>query len=197
MTNENDLIQKLMMSKKIMDIHNKTPRGQTPSGHFDIPQVEEFQSPQASYNIPQDVLSEVSQPSYPSKKPNQGLPTQDRILASKLPDEIKKLMIEHPIVQPNQMSGPTLSSDLVEKAARLMNTDASGKPMSKTPQRQVVSESVLDNTSLRSILKEVVQEVLEENGLITESTTKSNDVFSFRVGKHIFEGKVTKIKKIQ
>ena len=193
MLNENSLLQKLAMSKKIMDVHNQIPRGQVQGNIPQTPELQEFQTPNINYNLPQDLMME----SQPTIRPNNELPSKERILQSKLPDEIKKLMIEHPIVQPNQMSGPTLSSDLVEKAARLMNTDASGKPMSKTPQRQVVSESVLDNTSLRSILKEVVQEVLEENGLITESTTKSNDVFSFRVGKHIFEGKVTKIKKIQ
>jgi hypothetical protein len=46
------------------------------------------------------------------------------------------------------------------------------------------------------MLKEVVEEVLLENGILAESTQKSNEVFSFKVGKHIFEGKVTKIKKI-
>jgi DUF917 family protein len=29
-----------------------------------------------------------------------------------------------------------------------------------------------------------------------ESTDKTNELFSFKVGKHIFEGKVTKIKKL-
>jgi hypothetical protein len=45
-------------------------------------------------------------------------------------------------------------------------------------------------------MKEVVQEVLKENGLLTESETKSNEVFKFRVGQHIFEGKLVKVKKI-
>jgi len=47
------------------------------------------------------------------------------------------------------------------------------------------------------MVMEAVREVLSENGLITESVTKTNDVFSFRVGSHIFEGKVTKIKKLK
>ena len=46
------------------------------------------------------------------------------------------------------------------------------------------------------MLKEVVTEVLSENGLLTESEKNSNEVFKFRVGQHIFEGKLTKIKKI-
>ena len=49
---------------------------------------------------------------------------------------------------------------------------------------------------LRSILKEVVTEVLEESGLLVESEKKSNETFKFRVGNHIFEGTLTKIKKI-
>jgi hypothetical protein len=41
-----------------------------------------------------------------------------------------------------------------------------------------------------------VEDVLKENGLLVESTSRTNDLFTFKVGKHIFEGKLTKIKKI-
>jgi len=71
------------------------------------------------------------------------------------------------------------------------------KPQQPQPQRQNVSESVLDNKNLRSMLKEVVQEVLKENGLITESTSKSDEVMMIKVGKHIFEGKISKVKKLK
>jgi hypothetical protein len=46
------------------------------------------------------------------------------------------------------------------------------------------------------MINEAVNEALHENGLITESSEKSNEVFTFKVGKHVFEGKVTKIKKL-
>ena len=46
------------------------------------------------------------------------------------------------------------------------------------------------------MISEAVNEALTENGLLVESTEKSNEMFTFRVGKHIFEGKVTKIKKV-
>ena len=46
------------------------------------------------------------------------------------------------------------------------------------------------------MINESINEALNENGLLIESTEKSNEIFSFKVGKHIFEGKVTKIKKI-
>jgi hypothetical protein len=47
------------------------------------------------------------------------------------------------------------------------------------------------------MLKEVVKEVLTENGILSESSQKTNETFSFKVGKHLFEGNVTKIKKLK
>ena len=46
------------------------------------------------------------------------------------------------------------------------------------------------------MINEAVNKSLKENGLIAESSEKANELFSFKVGKHIFEGKVTKIKKL-
>jgi len=193
MTNENDLIQKLMMSKAIMDKHNNTPRTGN-NLNMTNPTVEDYAAPQAKYNLPQEFMQEsVNQSSSVNQQPI----TKDRVMSSKLPDEIKRLMIEHPINQPNSMAGPSLSSDLIDKAARLMNLDAKGTPKGSQPNR-IVEQSIptQDLSTLKELLREVVEEVLIENGLITESTQKSNEVFSFKVGKHIFEGKVTKIKKL-
>lgn len=193
MPSENDLIQKLMISKAIMDKHNNIPRAGNSSGMINTPTLESFEVPTAKYNLPTDLVEETR----PQKQYSSEVPTTDRIMNSKLPDEIKRLMIEHPISQPNSMSGPTLSNELVDKAARLMSVDAGGKQVKPTPQRQNVLENVSGNSDFRQTLKEVVREVLMENGILSESTQSSNDVFSFRVGKHIFEGKVTKIKKVR
>jgi hypothetical protein len=46
------------------------------------------------------------------------------------------------------------------------------------------------------MIKEAVDEALQENGLMVESSEKANEMLSFKVGKHVFEGKVTKIKKL-
>jgi hypothetical protein len=194
MNSENELIQKLMMSKKIMDIHSKTPRNQTSGMNINMPVVEEFSTPQASYNIPQDVLTEVNQSPIP-KKMNQEVPTEQRIMSSKLPDEIKRLMIEHPIAQPNSMSGPTLSNELVEKASRLMGTTPIQE--NNQQQRRQTSNPNVNLDDIRSVVRETVEEVLKENGLLLESTSKSSETITFKVGKHVFEGKVTKIKKLQ
>lgn len=193
MTNENDLIQKLMVSKAIMDKHNNTPRTGN-NLNITTPMVQDYEAPQAKYNLPQEFMQESVTQSVPS---TQQPITKDRVMSSKLPDEIKRLMIEHPINQPNSMAGPSLSNDLIDKAARLMNVDAKGTPKGPQPKR-VAEQSIptQDLSGLKELLREVVEEVLQENGLIAESTQKSNELFSFKVGKHIFEGKVTKIKKI-
>ena len=208
MNSEADLIQKLMISKQIMDKHNQTPRGGTPSiESYSSPQVESFEPVGAKYNIPQEFLQEsqqIEQPYLSSIPKTPTMPqaiTKDRVMSSKLPDEIKRLMIEHPIEQPTSMGGgATLSNDLVEKAARLMNTDARGnqvnQPKQRVQEQSQPQQSNFNMKELKSMLREVVEEVLQENGILSESEQKSNEVFSFKVGKHIFEGKVTKIKKI-
>jgi hypothetical protein len=201
MQNENDLIQKLMVSKKIMEKHNTMGRGQSGSSTYTIPQVESFDSPAAKYNIPNEFMSE-SQTATISQAPK--IPqaaTKDKIMSSKLPDEIKMLMIEHPIQQPNSMAGPSISNELFEKAARLMTTNAKGEQVG-TPIRKKehiqegIEEIGLGSSNLKQLIKETIKEVLSESGLLIESVSKTNEVFSFRVGEHIFEGKLTKVKKI-
>lgn len=202
MTNENDLIQKLMVSKKIMERHDTMGRGNNGINNFSTPQVENYEAPQATYNLPNDILNESEfHTTSTVSKPQQPV-TKDRIMSSKLPDEIKQLMMEHPIVQPNNplTGGSSISSELAEKAARLMNLNAKGEQLPNTQQRRpIVNENVSNGISaddIRSIVRETVEEVLKENGLMVESTKKSNDVFKFRVGQHMFEGKVTKVRKI-
>jgi hypothetical protein len=200
MRTENDLIQKLMISKKIMDKHNEMPRGGVSEGlsNYSTPEVAEYNAPQATFNIPNEYLSE-SEISKPINNNPQPL-TKDRILSSKLPDEIKRLMMEHPIEQPNQ-GGAILSDDLVQKAARLMNKDKNvinETSTSKKTQQPLLKQqqSSANLNEIRDIVRETVEDVLKENGLLVESTSRTNDLFTFKVGKHIFEGKLTKIKKI-
>lgn len=196
--NENDLINKLMVSKKIMEKHSSMPRNINSQNSPESPISETLKVPNASYNVPQELLQETK---VPTKMSSNEPPSRDRILSSKLPDEIKKLMIEHPIAKPTH-NGPSISNELVEKASRLMNSDASGKQIGSTIKQKNIQESFSNapqtNTGeLKSIIRETMKEILAENGLLIESTNKTGEIFSFRVGKHIFEGKVTKIKKVQ
>ena len=191
-------LEKIMLSKAIMDRHSQMDSGNTPKPKSNTV-LENYDAPQAKYNIPQEFMTEAPQrmqmpqtasiPVSPFSNKPYPVASADAIKNSKLPDAIKKLMIEHPIEQPNSMSGgAVLSDELVERASRLMGNSKKPDVEQAVPQQ---------NTSdLRRVLKEVVQEVLTENGLLMEGAEKSNELFRFQVGKHLFEGKLTKIKKL-
>lgn len=190
---------KLALSKKIMDRHHEIPRGNnsgTPT--YNTPMVENYEAPPANYNIPQEFVSE----SFHSETKQSEAPTQDRILNSKLPDEIKQLMIENPIQQAF-MPGTTnvLSNEIIEGAQKLMGTS----PKKQQPQGQPQGQNMFDMNALkimirdtvRDTVRDVVREELTKSGMIVENEQKTNELLVLKVGKHLFEGKVTKIKKIQ
>jgi hypothetical protein len=188
MSSEQDLIKKLMVSKQIMDKHNNMSRrnsNELPTS-LQTPELKEFQPVNATYNLPEEFISESTQGQYRVETP-----TEDRIKNSRLPEEIKRLMLEHPIEKPNMgvQTNVSLSNELVEKASRLMTNN-------KQTQVQQPQNTQKDLGSIRDIVRETVEDVLRENGLLVESESKSNEVFKFRVGQHIFEGKVTKIRKV-
>jgi hypothetical protein len=208
-------MEKLALSKAIMDnadgikVTNSMNGGLPLTSLQQMNSPESFEIPTAKYNIPAEFLQESNTPQQPylSNVPREntkpvGVPTVDAIKNSKLPDEIKRLMMEHPIGQPQQQP-TTISDELIEKAARLMKQNGGGympesaKPKQTTQQQsQPSSNSGIDYKLIQKMINEAVNNALKENGLVVESSEKSNEVFNFKVGKHIFEGKVTKIKKL-
>lgn len=209
MGSEMDLMQRLAVSKKIMEKTEQIKSGSIDSRKFNIPQIEEYQPVNAKYNLPEEYLTETTQqktyhdPSQPLDK--------DRVLNSKLPDEIKKLMIENPIVQPTSVNGASsISEEVIQGAQRLMNIDKSSQDNKQTTRqvKQQISETKsLDfNISeiknmirdvVRDTVRDVVREELKQAGMIVESTSNSNETIQFKVGQHLFIGKVTKIKKLE
>jgi len=208
-------MEKLALSKAIMDkadgikSSNSMNGGLPPTSLQQLNAPETFNVPAAKYNIPSEFLQEessVNQP-YLSAAPREntkpvGVPTVDAIKNSKLPEEIKRLMMEHPIAQAQQPQ-MTISNELIEKASRLMKENggyipesAKEKSTQQQPQQQQHSVGGIDYKLIKKMINEAVNDALKENGLLTESSEKSNEIFSFKVGKHIFEGKVTKIKKL-
>lgn len=186
-----DLMQKLMISKAIMDKHNEIPRGQSTDSISSSVNVQNFDAPQAKFNIPQEFISENSLSPTRENTKSVGDVSVEAIQKSKLPDAIKKLMLENPIQQPAS-SSPVLSDELVEKASRLMN-----KPPKPVQQQTSSIPASLDLSQISTLVKQAVNEALTEKGLIFENEEKSNDIFSFRVGAHVFEGKITKVKKVK
>jgi hypothetical protein len=188
------LLEKLMVSKKIMDKHNEIKRGESSANISP-----EFEVPVARYNISEELLQgggdqQQSTNSNNVKMPT--VPTVDAIKKSKLPDEIKRLMMEHPIEKPDT-NRVTISNELVEKASRLMKNNQSNNYVPERAEPKKQASPSIDNNSMKSMIKEAVKEVLGEYGLLTEGEERTNEIFNFRVGKHLFEGKVTKIKKLK
>jgi len=193
-----DLMQKLALSKKIMDKHNQTPRGQT---YGSLPMNESIN---ATYNIPQEMVNQQPQQPVIQQSVTMNQPvSQDAIKNSKLPDEIKNLMMENPIAQP-QMGGPILSDDIIEGAARLMGQNRDYTPIVES-KPNIQQNTTTNNSDLKQMIRDVVRdtvrdvvkEELQNAGLISESIQKTNETLSLRVGKHVFEGKVLKIRKVK
>jgi hypothetical protein len=201
-----DLMQRLAVSKKIMDKHNEIKRGDV---RTTTPMVEDYQPVNASYNLPQELISET-QNQKPIHNPSQPL-DQDKIMNSKLPDEIKRLMIEQPIVQPSSVGGNTvLSDDIIEGAQRLMgkNNKISDFPETQIPKQKITETYTSSNINIgeiknmirdvvRDTVRDVVREELKDAGMIVESTQDTNETIQFKVGQHLFIGRVTKIKKLE
>ncbi len=208
-----DLMQRLAVSKKIME-RSEQIKGSNPDNRkINMPVVEEYEPINASYNLPSEFLPEQTQ-RQSNFDPTQPM-EESRILNSKLPDEIKRLMIEQPIVQPNSVSGGVdISEDVIKGAQRLMGMD--NNKITDLPKKQV-SESTNINTQptsssnninigemksmirdvVRDTVRDVVREELKDAGMLVESTQNSNEVIQFKVGQHLFIGKVTKIKKLE
>jgi hypothetical protein len=175
-------------------------RNITSQESYSSPMVESYEAIPATYNLPQEFLEEQR----PVQQVNNQVPLEDRISNSKLPDDIKRLMMEHPIQQPTMGMGTNavLSNELVEKASRLMNANAKGDVVNESRTRRQVQSQPSQQTSslsaqqIKDIVRETMEEVLSENGLLVESESKSGEMFKFRVGQHLFEGKVLKVKKM-
>ena len=203
-----DLMQRLAVSKKIMERSEQIKGVDTRK--INTPMVEEFESVNATYNLPPELMSEQTQQK-PLHDPSKPL-DENRILSSKLPDEIKRLMIEQPIVQPGSMNGSvSISDEVIQGAQRLMNMGAdktTPKPTQRVnevidatpPSKSNINVSEIKNMIrdvVRDTVRDVIREELKEAGMLVESTTNSNEVLQFKVGNHLFVGKVTKVKKLE
>ena len=201
------LMEKLALSKAIMDKTDGIKSSNSMNGGLPPTSLQQFDVPNAKYNIPSEFLQEgpSQQTQYLSSVPREntkpvGNPTVDAIKNSKLPDEIKRLMMEHPIGQPQQQP-TTISNELIEKASRLMKDNSNNYIPDSAKPKQVQTQPIpsvgnIDYNVIQKMITEAVNNALRENGLLMESSEKSNELFTFKVGKHVFEGKVNKIKKM-
>jgi hypothetical protein len=109
-------------------------------------------------------------------------------------------MIENPIQQPSfGLGGPVLSNEIIEGAAKLMGVTSKQNINESTPtqsnfQNDDLKQMIRD--VVRDTVRDVVKEELQKAGMISEGQS-TNESLQLRIGSHIFEGKVTKMKKIK
>ena len=182
----NDLMQKLAQAKKIM---NKVDTGNFERGHV---------NEQVLMNDPEEYIHTNNMPPL-SETRNVSVPASvSKIQNSRLPDNIKKAMIENPIEQVSQISlNETLDMNFIKGAKRLMEQEGTSKSK-QTVSKPTSQPSNIDMNSIATIIENTVRKVMDEklNQLLSAQQTQSiNENLVLKVGDSIFKGKITGVNK--
>lgn len=183
----NDLMQRLAQAKKVM---NKVDNGNFERGHVNESML---------LNDPEEFIHTNNMPPLQSSSKNVTAPASlDKIQNSKLPDAIKKAMIENPIQQLPQISlSETLDMDFVKGAKRLMEQE--GVSTSKqTTTRSTQQSSNVDMNAIAVLIENTVRKVMDEklNQILTAQQTQTiNENLVLKVGDSVFKGKITGVNK--
>jgi len=125
-----------------------------------------------------------------------GPTTPDRINKSKLPDNIKKAMIEHPIPEITLNDGLDMRS--VNKARQLMEQEGVGNKQSSSKHSNVQQISSGDlERKLAPIIENIIRKVMDEKLnqiLVAQQLGTINENLVLKVGDSIFQGKITGVK---
>jgi hypothetical protein len=182
---QNDLMRKLVQAKKVM---NKVD-----GGNYERGQVNES----VLLSDPSELMG-AQIPQQTNTRPVGGNMNVDRIQNSKLPDAIKRAMIEHPIEQMQSISlNETLDMDFVKGAKRLMEQEGVSSKKPQPQQRQQVTSNI-DMNAIAVLIENTVRKVMDEklNQILTASQTSSiNENLVLKVGDSIFKGKITGVNK--
>ena len=179
---QNDLMMKLVNAKKVM---NKVETGNYERGNVD----------ESALRSDPQVLAEkyVEQPQM--RQPQQT--NINRIMESKLPDAIKRAMIDNPIPQINLTD--SLDMNFVEKTKRLMESEgvSTKKQVNKHPNNSSYNNSDLVPL-IENIVRKTVTEILDAKLtqiLTAQQTLSINENLVLKVGDSIFKGKITGVNK--
>jgi len=133
---------------------------------------------------------------------NNGVVNTEKINNSKLPDNIKRAMIEKPIIQPEISLTESFDLRLAQKAKRLMEQD-SPKSTVNNPKKQTHTQNSEININemvktITPIIENTIRKVLDEKLtqiLTAKDTSSLNENLVLKVGDSIFKGKITGVKK--
>ena len=177
---ENELMMKLVQAKKVL---NKVDGGNYERGHINETILR---------SNPEDI-----DPSY--LKNDTTNVSSKKIMESKLPDVIKKAMIDTPI--PQISLNDSLSLDFVKNTKKLM--EAEGFRVNNTTNKSIQSNndgSLMKELTplIENIVRKTVTEILDSklNQILTAQQTLSiNENLVLKVGDSIFKGKITGVNK--
>lgn len=180
---QNDLMQRLVQAKKVL---NKVENGDYEKGNVNEDILR---------SNPEELMSNGN--SAPIRQPQQ--PNLQKIQESKLPEAIKRAMIENPI--PQISLSDSLDLNFVEKTKRLMENEGVATKKS-SPQRssQVDSSDLVKQLTpiIENIVRKTVVEILDSklNQILTAQQTMSiNENLVLKVGDSVFKGKITGVNK--
>jgi hypothetical protein len=171
----NDLMQRLAQAKKVM---NKVD-----SGNYEKGNVSE-----SAFLVPQEPAEYKEQQVKPV--------SIDKIQNSKLPDAIKKAMIDNPI--PQISLSESLDMDFVKGAKKLMEREGLSKPTIQQKNSGTVTNPNIDMNAIATLIENTVRKVMDEklNQILTAQQTASiNENLVLKVGDSIFKGKITGVNK--
>jgi len=118
-------------------------------------------------------------------------------MESKLPDAIKRAMIENPI--PQISLSDSLDMDFVKNTKKLMEAEGvATKPKQTSSSRSIPQSSNIDMNEIAIIIENTVRKVLDEklNQILTAQQTLSiNENLVLKVGDSVFKGKITGVNK--
>lgn len=188
-----ELAQRLVSSKKVMQ--------KVDTGDYETGNINEQALISNEVEITADGEKPMQPPvDQPTKFKSIGTIDPNRINQSKLPDSIKKAMLENPI--PQITLNDSLDIDLVKKAKKLMEQEGvQSKPSGKSPlppkQTRDVGFPQIDESKLEKLVENAVRKVLDEKLtqiLSAQQLQTINENLVLKVGDSIFQGKITKVK---
>lgn len=173
-----DLMQKLVQAKKVM---NKVDTGNFEKGNINETLLR---------SDPSELIN--NQVETTNKRPV-GIPSVEKIQSSKLPDSIKKAMIENPI--PQISLNDSIDMDFIQGAKRLMEQEGVSK---KTVKQEVRGTTNIDMNAIAVLIENTVRKVMDEklNQILTAQQTQTiNENLVLKVGDSVFKGKITGVNK--
>ena len=126
----------------------------------------------------------------------------NKINQSRLPEAIKRAMIEKPIMQPDISLTDGLDMKIIKGAKRIMEQDSPStrkKPLNEQTPSQTRPQASTDDLvkTLTPIIENIIRKVMDEKltQLLTAQKTQSiNENLVLKVGDSIFKGKITGVQ---